>query len=261
MKIPIKMLSIATFIIWIIIISFSITIVLSAMNLDVNIGEIQMSPSSTGIKFEAPFSINNEGYYELADLNLTTRVTDVNRTVLDLTETTIPSIPQGSTINESHTISIDLDTILSMDLIPLLTKDSSFNIEIFVGLNFARVIPTQLSTNITIPWGAPLAKFSVGDISFSSYNETHDESLIPISFENHAILDIQGRLQLDVYNENNELITSGETTISVPSQQWYNDGIKAYPLIQDSLKFTGNGMIEVIFETPMFAVEMWEPYG
>lgn len=261
MKIPTKMLSIATFIIWIIIVSFSITIVLSAMNLDINIGEIQMSPSSKGIKFQAPFSIDNKGYYDIADLNLTTRVTDLNGTILDLTETTIPSIPQGSTINESHTISIDLDTILSMDLIPLLVNDSSFNIEIFVGLNFARVIPTQLSTNITIPWGAPLAKFSVGNISFSSYNQTHDESSIPISFENHAILDIQGRLHLDVYNENNEFIMSGESIINVPSQQSYNDKIKAYPSIQNSLKFTGNGRIRIIFETPMFVVEMWKPYG
>ncbi len=261
MKIPTKMLSIITIIIWIIIILFSITIVLSAMNLDVNIGEIQMSPSSKGIKFNAPFSINNEGYYELADLNLTTRVTDIQGTILDLTETYIPSISQGSTINESHTISIDLDVIRSMDLIPLLVNDSSFNLEIFVKLNFAKVIPTQLSTNITIPWGAPLAKFSVGDIFVSSFNLTHDEASIPVSFENHAIMDIQGRLQLDVYNENNEYIMSGESIIVAPSQQFYSEEIKSYPLIQDSLKFTNHGRIRIIFETPMFSVEMWEPYG
>ncbi len=261
MNITIKMLSIATFILWVVIIFFSITAVLSVMNLNVGIGEMQMRPSTKGIIFSLPFSINNEGYYELADLNLTTVIIDQNGTILDQTETFVSSIPQGSTINESHTIAIDLDTIRSLDLVPLLLNDSSFNLEVLAELNFARAVPVQLSTNITIPWGAPLAHFSIGTISISSLNNTHAEATIPVYFENHAIIGMQGLLKLQVYNDSNEQIMSGESIINVPSQQTYSDRIVSYPTLENSTKLTNRGRVHVFFVTPMFEVELWEQYG
>jgi len=197
MKIAVRMLSIATIILWLVILFFSVTAVFSVMNLGVNIGDVQMLPSSKGITFSLPFSITNNGYYELADLNLTTRVTDPNGTVLDMSETFVPSIPQGTHVNATHTIPIDLNAILSMDQVPLLLDDSEFNVEIFAGLNFARAVPVQISTNTTIPWGAPLAQFSIGSISVSPHNSTHVEATIPVSFENHAILDIAGTLKIE----------------------------------------------------------------
>ena len=231
------------------------------MNLNVGIGEMQMRPSSKGIIFSLPFSINNEGYYELADLNLTTIITDPTGTILDQTETFVDSIPQGSSINESHTVAIDLDTIRSLDLVPLLLNDSSFNLEVLAELNFARAVPVQLSSNVSIPWGAPLAHFSVGTISISSYNNTHEEATIPIYFENHAIIGMQGMLKLEVYNDSNEHIMSGEGIINAPSQQTYSDRIIAYPRLQDSTKLTNSGRVHVFFVTPMFEVELWEQYG
>jgi len=261
MKIAIKMLTIATIILWIVILFFSVTAVYSVMNLGINIGEVQMLPSSNGITFSLPFSINNNGYYELADLNLTTRVTDPNGTVLDVTKTFVPSIPQGTNVNATHTIPIDLDSILSMDYVPLLLNDSSFNVEIFAGLNFARAVPVQLSTNATIPWGAPFAHFSIGTISVSPHNSTHVEATIPVSFENHAIIDITGTLKLEVYNDSNEHIASGMASINAPSQQSYADSLLVYMRQQDISKLTSSGNIHMIFETPVFTVEWWEPYG
>jgi hypothetical protein len=243
MKIAIRMLSIATIILWIVILFFFVTAVYSVMNVGINLGEVQMLPSSKGIIFSLPFSITNNGYYELTDLNLTTRVTDPDGTVLDLTETFVLSIPQGTNVNASHTIPIDLDTIMSMDHVSLLLNDSSFNVEIFAGLNFARAVPVQLSANVTMPWGAPFAYFSVGTI------------------ENHAILDITGTLKLEFYNNSDEQIVSGMAVISVPSQQSYSDRILVYTKQQDISKLTGSGNMHVIFETPMFTVEWWEPYG
>ncbi|MCZ2808558.1 MAG: hypothetical protein O2V44_04295 [Candidatus Bathyarchaeota archaeon] len=261
MKIAIRMLSIATIILWIVILFFSVTAVYSVMNLGINIGEVQMLPSSNGITFSLPFSITNNGYYELADLNLTTRVTDPNGTVLDVTKTFVPSIPQGTNVNATHTIPIDLDSILSMDYVPLLLNDSSFNVEIFAGLNFARAVPVQLSTNATIPWGAPFAHFSIGRISVSPHNSTHGEASIPVSFENHAIIDITGTLKLEFYNDSNEHIASGMASINAPSQQSYADSLLVYMRQQDISKLTSSGNLHIIFETPMFTVDWWEAYG
>ncbi len=261
MKIAIRMLGIATIILWITIIFFSVTAVYSVMQLDLDIGEVQMLPSSEGIKFSLPFSITNNGYYELADLNVTTRVTDPNGTLLDQSETLIPSIPKGTTANATHTIPIDLDIIMSSDHVPLLLNDSSFGIEIFAGLNFARAIPIQISTNTTIPWGAPLSNFSLGRLSVSSLNSTHGKATIPVSFENHAVLDLIGTLKLEFYSDSQELIASGETDINVPPQQSYEGRITAYPLQQDISKLSSSGNVHVIFETPLFVVKWEESYG
>ena len=59
MKIAIRMLTIATIILWIVILFFSVTAVYSVMNVGINIGEVQMLPSSKGIIFSLPFSIDN----------------------------------------------------------------------------------------------------------------------------------------------------------------------------------------------------------
>jgi hypothetical protein len=261
MKIAIRMLSIAAIVLWLVILVFSVTAVYSVMNLGINIGEVQMLPASNGISFSLPFSILNNGYYELADLNLTTRVTDQNGTVFDITETLVPSIPRGSNVNATHTISVDLNDILSMDHVSLLLNDSSFNVEIFAGLNFARAIPVRLSTNATIPWGAPFAHFSIETISVSPHNSTHIEARIPVSFENHAIIELTGTLTVEVYGNSNERITSGTASINVPSQQSYADRLLGYARQQDASKLTGNVKMHVIFETPAFKVEWWEQYG
>jgi len=257
MNIAIRALQIATIILWLVIIFFAVTSVYSVMNLGVNIGEVQILPSSKGIIFALPFSINNSGYYEIADLNLTTRVTDPDGAVLDLTETVVHSIPQDSNVTATHTIGIDLDDILSMDHVSLLLEDSDFNVEIFAGLNFARAVPVQISMNTTIPWGAPFAQFSIGEISVSAHNLTHSKASIQVSFENHAILDIAGTLKLQFYDIAQELIASGMSRINAPSGHEYNEVSYVYLGQQDASKITSNGSVHVVFETPMFTVE-WD---
>jgi hypothetical protein len=253
------MLSIVAVILWIVILFFSVTAVYSVTNLSIDFGqEVQMLPSSNGISFSLPFSITNNGYYELADLNITTLVTDSEGTVFDVTKTFVPSIQRGSSVNASHTISVDLDSILSMDHVSLLLNDSSFNVEILAGLNFARVVPAQISTNATIPWGAPFANFSTGPISVSSHNSTHVEAKLPVSFENHAVLDLTGTLRVEVCDDSNESIFSGVLSIDAPSQQSYDNELVLYVASQDVSALTGNENVHVFFETPVFVVEWWE---
>lgn len=261
MNITIRMLSIAIIILWLVILFFSVTVVYSILNLGLNLGEVQMLPSTNGITFSLPFSINNNGYYEIADLNLTTRVTDSNETLISQTGTFVQSIPQSATVNATHTIPIDLDFIISLDHELLLFEDSEFNIEILVGLYFARTVPIQLSTNSSIPWGAPFADFTVGSISITSLNLSHAEASVPISFENHAILDLSGILTLELYNNSQSIITSGEIIIDAPSKQSYNDSIMMYMSLQDASRVTSSGKIHAIFENPLFTLDWWDQYG
>lgn len=261
MKIATRMLTVASIILWVVILFFSITAVHSVMNVGVNIGETQMFPTINGIKFSLPFSIDNNGYYEIADLNMTTRVTDPDGAVLDLTETLVDSIPQGETVNVSHTIAVDLDDTLSVDHMTLMLNDSNFTVEIFADLSFARAIPVQLSTNVSLPWGAPFANFQVGEFSVSQYNSSHIEAAIPLSFQNHAIIDITGTLKMEVYSRSDQRIASGVTNINVASHQNFGASILLHARPQDASKLAGSGKVHILFETPHFTVDWWEHYG
>ena len=261
MNIAIKMLSISTFILWITIIFFFATAIISVLDVKVGIGDPEMIPSSKGADISLPFYIDNSGYYELADLNLTTRVTDPRGKVMDQTETIIPSIPKGTNVTASHTVPVDLDDIIEMDYLALLLEDSFFNVELFAAVNFARAIPVQFSMNTTIPWGAPLANFDLGELSVSSFNSTHGEASIPVSFENHAIMGIQGVLRLEFYDSSQQLIASGEVAADAPAQQNYMETVYMYPRQQDILELTSSRNVHVFFSTAVFMVDWWEEYG
>lgn len=261
MNITTRIFGIATLLIWTIIIFFFVTAVYSVNNLDVNVGQVEMSPAGNGINFSLPFAIKNNGYYELADLNLTTIIKDPNGKMLDQTETMIPSIPQGTTINASHKITIDLDEILSMNHLILLLEDNEFLVELFTGLDFAHVVPVQLSLNASIPWGAPFADFSVGEISVSPIDGNNVKISIPLSFENHAILDLSGILILELYDSSGDVITFGNIVIDVPSQDKYVGNISLETSYEDWMPIESNGNLHLIFETPLFRVDWWETYG
>lgn len=262
MRTIIRVLGLATIILWMLIIVFSVTALYSVINLDVGFGEVQIFLSSKGITFSLPFFINNSGYYDISGLNVTTRIVDPNGTLLAQSETFVASILRGSSVETAHNISVALNVVMSMDHIHLLLNDAFFGLDIFGALNFAHAIPVQISADTTIPWGAPFSHFSVGKTSVSPYyNSTHGEALIPVSFENHAILGITGTIKLEIYNDMDELVTRGKTDLDVPSQQTYEGTVYAYPSLDDVSKLTEKGNVHIIFETPMFIVDWWEPYG
>ena len=260
MKQAIRALSIAIIILWILLIAFAITAVYSVMNLGIDFGETQFFPSNEGVVLSLPFFINNRGYYDISELNVTTRVTDYNGTLLALSETFVPLVASGSNIETAHNISIDLSDMF-MEYTELLFNDSSFELNAFIALNFAYAIPVQISMNMTIPWGAPFSNLSIGEPLVLPDNSTHSTVVIPVSFENHSYFDIVGTMQLEVYNDMDELVTSGQTSLDVPSSYGYVGQVEMYLSIDDLSKLTESGKVHLVFESPMFTVEQWITYG
>lgn len=68
-------------------------------------------------------------------------------------------------------------------------------------------------------------------------------------------------MQLETYNDVNELVASGKTDLDVPSQHTYEGQVYAYASLDDVSKLTESGNVRIIFETPMFIVDWWAPYG
>jgi hypothetical protein len=261
MKQAIRALAIATLTLWILLIAFAITAVYSVMNLGIDFGETQFFSSDENVVLTLPFFINNRGYYDISELNVTTRLTYDNGTLPALSETFLPLIASGSDVETAHNISIPLTDILSMEHAEFLFNDSSFELDAFVALNFAYAIPVQISMNLTIPWGAPFSNLSIGEPSVLPYNTTHSRVAIPLSFENHSFFDIVGTIRLEVYNDVDELVTSGQTSLDVSSNYGYVGQVEMYLSVGDLSKYTVSGNLRLVFESPMFTVEQWIPYG
>jgi len=247
MKQAIKALSLATKILWIIIIIFSITAVYSAASLRISMDKPKISFSDGIIALSTPIFINNTGFYEITNLNITTHIKNRDNKTVSTSTTIVPIIPSNNNIHRAHNITLNLKN-LTTELPYLAFNDSVFDIHTFVALRFANIIPIQMSTNATMLWGAPLYNFSIGEISI---NHAKKRIAVPLSFENHAFFNINGTIRLEVYSINNEQISTAEVIIELPSGSKFEDLVE---MSVDPSKLTHEGQIYVFFETSMLSV-------
>lgn len=261
MRPAIKALGIATTVIWILIVAFLVTGLLSVMSMDGGFGNPEFFLTSENVVLSLPFFIENGGYYDLSELNVTARITDHQGTLLAISQTFLPLVASGSKVESAHNISMEINDTTLTEYAEFLFNDSRFDVEAFFAVNFAYIVPVQLSTNMTVPWGAPLYNLSVGEISVLPYNITHVEATIQVGFENHSFFNIAGIMRFEVYNDEDELVTSGETSLDVRSHSTYDEQIRMYFSFGDLSRLTESGRVHLTFETPTFLAERWIPYG
>ena len=259
MRYVVRALGWATKIIWILMIFFAATSVYSALNVKMGFGQPQVFSSSGYMIISVPLFVNNTGLYDLSELNMTVIVTDCNKSLVSPSTTFVPSIPRGSSIETAHNVSMSLDDITSKQL-DYLFNDSVFNLDLSLELNFACAIPFQVSMNKTVPWGAPLFNFSIGQISYNFLNFTHQEAIIPISFENHSpYFGLDGFMRVEIYNDDGELLGFSVSDLSVPSHSGYDGQVE---ILVDVSKVTGSGEVHFYFETSAFSIgPLVMPYG
>jgi len=259
MRQAIRALGWATKIFWIVIAVFMITCLYSAMSLmtgDIPLGKPELSFSNGTATVSLPFSFNNTGLYDISDLNITTCIADYNGTLISASTTFVPLIPHGNNVEETHNVSISLDNIVSKNLTYLFFNSGNFSIEIFAGLKFANIFPFQISINTTMPWGAPLNNFSIGEISFDYINR---KIIIPLSVKNDSpYFDLSGNIHFDIYNYENELVDSGMTTLDVKPGESYEGPLE---LSVDPSTLEERGRIHFFFETSVFRFEKEIKWG
>ncbi|KPV63443.1 MAG: hypothetical protein AOA66_0919 [Candidatus Bathyarchaeota archaeon BA2] len=238
---------------------FSATSVYSAMNVRISFGEPQVFLSSGLVVISIPLLINNTGLYDLYELNITVNLVDYNGSLVSTSTTFVPLISRGSSVETAYNISMNLDDITSRAQIYLF-NDTIFNMDASMKLNFARVVPLKGSMNTTIPWGAPLYNFSVGQPSYNDHNLTHRRVIIPLSFENHSpYFGVDGMMLAEMYNDRGEVIASRTSSLDAPSHSKYEDRIE---LIVNDLKLTPSGEMHFYFETSVFSFgPVVMPYG
>jgi len=259
MRIPIRMIGLATTFFWIFLIVFSASALYSIKDLKLDFGEPQMvATSDNKLLFSLPITIANNGYYSIEFFNVTTGILDEEGLMIARGSTFIPTIEKDENVTVAHNMTIDVNDLLQSHQ-KYLFNDTELRIHETLGMRIAEFIPIQASTNISLPWGAPLYGFTLGEIEYTPYNRTHLSVVVPVTFENHAFFDLTGNIQMLMYNSSDLLLDEGQTVIEALQDSAYDGYVELYV---PRAGMTESGRFEVYFLTPLFNYgPLVIPYG
>ena len=262
MNVPIRMLGIATTIFWIILVAFIASAAYSIKDLNFNFGEPQFTTTSNNdLLLSLPLYIDNRGYYSLKAFNLTTVFSDAEGVEISRASTFVPVLPQGHKTTILHNATLNMASLSGNA--QYLFNDSDLTIAVTAGLNFAELLPVELSTNFSYPWGAPFYDFAVGQPQYSRLNLSHTRVIAPLSFENHAAFDQSGNIRIKLYDSADSLLGESQTVFAVPRYSSFADDAEfSIPSRTVNLSAQRSGHFEVYISTAMFEYgPLVIPYG
>jgi len=249
MNVPIRMLGVATTIFWILLAAFIAIAAYSVKDLNFNLGEPEFAAAPNGdLILSLPLHIDNRGYYSLKEFHLSTVFSDAEGAEISRANTFVPVIPHGEDITVIHNVTLSPTSLLEKGE-QYLFNDNDLNVSVTAGLNFAELLPAEISTNFTFPWGAPFYNFALGEPSLSQVSSTRATVTFPMSFENHAAFDIAGNIRMELYDSMNSLLSESQTIVNVPQRAGYNRNVEfSVPLSASLLSAAQSGHCDVYFD-------------
>jgi hypothetical protein len=243
------MIGIATTFFWIFLIAFFASAVYSMKDVTFDFGNPQMSVTADNeVVFSVPVSIINKGFYKLGSFNISTEILDKEGFTITSGSTFVPVINKNDSVTILHNMTIDVNDLLQADK-NYLFNDTELTILEAVGMKIAGVIPIQASTNISMPWGAPLYNFALGEPTYAPYNLTHFMVTVPISFQNHAFFDLIGSVRIRMYNSTGSRVSRVRMNLEAYANSPYNGFAELYvPMVG----MTPTGRFEITFSTSVF---------
>jgi hypothetical protein len=263
MKTPIRMMTLATSFLWILLMVASASIIYSTMDIRLDIGKPQISLTSENeLSVEFQIGIINSGFYNLDDFNISTKIRDPQNTVAAQGSIYIPSIKKGETLNTTLQMRTNLTWMLQANQ-DLITKDAELRINADISAKTAGLFTLRVSSNLTMPWGAPLYDLTFASPRFTlqtySNSTNYYRIVIPVAFENHAFFDLDGSAKLDIYNNRNVLTGTGAVVFKTPQQSSFKADLQ---LDAPAASFSSGGHFEVYFSTSLFNYgPLVIPYG
>ena len=220
---------------------------------DIQFGEFQTSLSDKGALLSMPISVNNTGYYDMTDFNITTTLKDPNGAVLAANTTRIPEVKIRQTETRLHNLTLDLTQILS-EMTYLLFSDTEFKIDLSVSFRCANALGFQLAiANMSTPWGAPLYGLNLTETSPPNFDGTDLSIYLTLEVENHSFLDIAGELSFRVYNDMGKRIGTGTQLLQLPPHSGLTGPIELIFEIENPSDFTGKGHLEAHLNLPVIS--------
>ena len=262
MKVPIRMLGIATFILWVFLAAFIALAAYSIKDLGLDVGETQVSTTPKGeLLFSLPVFIDNKGYSSLNNLQITTVFFDAGGAEISTASTSVPTISQGETAIITHNATLNVNTLLLKGEQYLL-EDQNLAASVATGLTLAELLPVQISTNFTYPWGAPFYNFRLSQPLANGFNVTHYSAIVPVSFENHAAFDLTGNIRIQLLGNDDKLLSETQTDFNASRQSSYADEIEFQIALDSESLLDQNGHFNVYFSTALFEYgPLVIPYG
>jgi len=259
MDFSIRIIGVASTVFWILLAAFFASAVYSVKDLHLSLGEPQLIlTANSSVIISIPINIENGGYYNLGDFNLTTTVADLNGTKITEGSTFIPTIKRGCELITLHNLTFSTDVLLEKGIYYLF-NDSSFTVTALVSVKLAEVIPVKALSNFSVPWGAPFYNFQLGQPIYKPINQTHVEVVVPISFENHAPVEINGEIVIFMYNGEGTLAGQGVSSIKAPQGTLYTGEFMLYVQVSEIAQ---KGFFEVYFSTQLLSYgPLVIPYG
>ena len=192
MRVTLRALSVATGLLWLFVGLFLATAIYSAMQ--IGIEEVSISPprvDGSALYYNITIAIYNGGFYDISNLTITTTMI-LNQTgdVILSTSSMLPAIEKGGRGTLVHVVVLDLAAVQEENAAVfrmLMLNNSDITVVSSIGLLYAYTFWTELSTNFTAAWGAPLSGMRVWDYELSgnvfSFNMTFvNNSLMSYSF-------------------------------------------------------------------------------
>jgi hypothetical protein len=252
MRIPIHMISLATSFLWIFLLAFTVSAFYSMAEVRLNFGKPQTTTiSNDELLYSIPVAVTNGGFYDLDYFNISSVFRGIRGTMAE-GATFIPAIKKGDTLNTTQQVKLDITDLLQIYQ-SYMFNDSELQMNTTVNMKVAGFLSVQISSNTTLPWGAPFYNLTVGPPSFAPQftpNLTAScKVMVPVNFENHAFFDLSGTLQLLMYNSTNALVGEGQTNIAEPRGSTYNGSVEIDVPVTDA---TSSGHFEVFFAAPFF---------
>lgn len=263
MNVPIRALGIATSIFWILLIAFIALSAYSFKDLNFDLGEPVFTAAPDGqLLFSLPLYIDNRGYCSLKEFNLSTVFSDAEGAEISRANTFVPVVPHGENVTILHNVTLSMNSVLE-NAEQYMFNDNNLTASVTAGLTVAELLPAQISTNFTFPWGAPFYNFALGQPSFGRFNLTHSAVSVPMSFENHAAFDLAGNIRVELFDSRGSLLDESQTSFYVPQHSSYDGNLEFHvPLNAASLSAAQSGHFNVYISTPLFEYgPVVIPYG
>ena len=262
MNVPIRMLGIATTIFWIILAAFIASAAYSMKDLDFGVGEPQFTTTSShDLMVTLPLFIDNRGFYSLKGFNLTTVFLDVEDVEISRASSFLVVVPSGQNTSILHNVTLSLNDMAERAN-QYLFGDTNLTCRVTAGLNFVEIVPTQLSANVTLPWGAPLYDFTLGQPTFNAADPNHVTAKVPMSFENHAAFDLNGNVTARLFSGQDTLLGESQTVAYAAKNMSYSGSLSFSVPASSASAGNLSGHFEVYFSTTMFECgPVVIPYG
>jgi hypothetical protein len=235
----------------------------SLKDLRFGFGQPQFTTSpSHDFVFSLPLSIENGGYTDLKSFNLTTVLFDAEGSELSNASSFVPIIRSGENVTIMHNVTLSVNDLFRYGE-QFLFNESNITVSVSAGLDVAEVLPAQISTNFSYPWGAPFYNFKVGQPVLAVPNAANTQISVPVSFENHAVFDLSGNITARLYGSTNSLLSESQTALDVPRGSPYDGSFDFnIPLSLASTQTVRSGHIDIYFSTAIFEYgPLVIPYG